>query len=223
MLSIFTDFIGKCIEVFMDDFTVYGNDFDSCLNSLELILKRCINTNLVLNFEKFHSMASHGIVLGHLVSSKEIGLDKAKISVIQNLSYLTCLKDVKSFLDSAGFYRRFIKDFSKIALLLTNLLQKDVPFVIDNKCVHAFNTLKDKLTSSPIFQTPSWNLPFEIMCDANDYALGAVLRQRIYNKLHARYFASQTLNFAQANYFTTDKEFLSIIFALDKFLSYIIG
>ncbi|KAL0536754.1 hypothetical protein IC582_025715 [Cucumis melo] len=196
MLSIFTNFIGKCIEVFMVDFTVYGNDFYSCLNNLELILKRCIDTNLMLNFEKCHFMASYGIVLGHLVSSKGIEVDKAKINVIQNLSYPTCLKDVRSFFVSAGFYRRFIKDFSKIVLPLTNLLKKDVPFVIDDKCMHVFDTLKDKLTSSPILQTLNWNSPFEIICDANDYVLGVVLGQRVDNKLHAIYFTSRTLNSA---------------------------
>ncbi|KAL0561648.1 hypothetical protein IC582_002088 [Cucumis melo] len=153
-LSIFIDFIGKC-RIFRDDFTVYGNDFDSCLNSLEKILKRCVDTNLVLDFEKCHFMTSHGTVLGHLVSSKGIGVDKTKIYVLQNLSYPTCLKDVRSFLGSIGFYRRFIKDLSKIALVLTSLLQKNVPFIIDDKCIHAFDTLKDKLTSSLILQTPN--------------------------------------------------------------------
>ncbi|KAL0548815.1 hypothetical protein IC582_013289 [Cucumis melo] len=105
MMSIFFDFIEKCIEVFMDDFTVYGNSFDACLASLELILNRYIETNLVLNYEKCHFMVSHGIVLGHLVSSKEIEVDKEKIDIMQKFSYPTCLKDVRSFLSSAGFYR----------------------------------------------------------------------------------------------------------------------
>ncbi|KAL0549683.1 hypothetical protein IC582_014170 [Cucumis melo] len=81
MMSIFFDFIEKCIEVFMDDFTVYGDSFDACLASLELILNRCIETNLVLNYEKYHFMVSYGIVLGHLVSSRGIEVDKAKIDV----------------------------------------------------------------------------------------------------------------------------------------------
>ena len=89
--------------------------------------------------------------------------------------------------------------------------------------MHAFDTLKNKLTSSPILLTPNWNLPCEIMYDANDSALGVVLRQRVYHKLHAIYFASRTLNFTQANYSRIEKEFLPIIFALDKFHSYIIG
>ena len=89
--------------------------------------------------------------------------------------------------------------------------------------MHAFDTLKDKLTSSPILKTLNWNLLLEIMCDASDYALGAVLGQRVDNKLHAIYFSSWTPNNTQANYSTNKKEFLSIIFALDKFRSYKIG
>ncbi|KAL4032268.1 hypothetical protein IC575_005338 [Cucumis melo] len=150
MMSIFSDFIEKCIKVFMDDFTVYGDSFDACLASLELILNICIETNLILNYEKYHFMMSHGIVLGHLVSSKGIEVDKAKIDVIQKLSYPTCLKDIRSFLGSASFYRRFIKDFSKISLPLTNPLQKDVPFLIDDNCKKAFDDLKQRLVSTPI-------------------------------------------------------------------------
>ncbi|KAL4036015.1 hypothetical protein IC575_004733 [Cucumis melo] len=186
MMSIFSDFIEKCIEVFMDDFTVYG-------------------------------------VLGQLASSKGIEVDKAKIDVIQKLPYPTCLKDVRSFLGSVGFYRRFIKDFSKIVLPLTNLLQKDIPFLIDDNCKKPFHDLKQRLVSTPILQSPKWNLPFERMCDVSNLAFEAVLGQRIDKKLHVIYYASRTLNQAQSNYTTTEKEFLAIVFALDKFRSYIIG
>ncbi|KAL0553406.1 hypothetical protein IC582_007301 [Cucumis melo] len=223
MMSIFFDFIEKCLEVFMDDLTVYGDSFDACLSSIELILNRCIETNLVLNYEKCHFMVSHGIILGHLVSSKGIEVDKAKIDVIQKLPYPTCLKDVRFFLGSVGFYRRFIKYFSKIALPLTNLLQKDVPFLIDDNCKKAFDDLKQRLVSTPILQSPNWNLPSEIMCNASNLALGAGLGQRIDKKLHAIYYAFRTLNQALFNYTTTEKEFLAIVFALDKFRSYIIG
>ena len=85
------------------------------------------------------------------------------------------IKGIRSFLGHAGFYRRFIKDFSKNSRPLTNLLQKDIPFVFDDDCVEAFEILKKALISAPIVQPPDWNLPFEIMCDASDYAVGAVL------------------------------------------------
>ena len=223
MVSLFSDFLENCIEVFMDDFTVYGNSFDECLDSLSRVLKRCIETNLVLNFEKCHFMVEQGIVLGHVVSSKGIEVDRAKIDVISSLPYPTCVREVRSFLGHAGFYRRFIKDFSTIALPLSNLLQKEVLFDFNNPCKEAFNKLKQALTTTPIIQPPNWSLPFELMCDASNFAIGAVLAQRIGSKQHAIYYASRTLDAAQINYTTTEKELLAIVFALDKFRSYLLG
>jgi len=223
MVSIFSDYIEHIIEVFMDDFTVYGDSFDNCLHNLTLVLQRCIETNLVLNSEKCHFMVGQGIVLGHIVSSKGIEVDKAKVDIIQSLPYPTSVREVRSFLGHAGFYRRFIKDFSKIALPLCKLLQKDVAFELNEACKKAFDKLKELLTSTPVIQPPDWNIPFEIMCDASDYAVGAVLGQRIGKASHAIYYASRTLNDAQRNYSTTEKELLAIVFALEKFRSYLLG
>ncbi|XP_062161981.1 uncharacterized protein LOC133869015 [Alnus glutinosa] len=194
MVSIFSDYIEHIIEVFMDDFTVYGDSFDNCLHNLTLVLQRCIETNLVLNSEKCHFMVGQGIVLGHVVSSRGIEVDKAKVDIIQSLPYPTSVREVRSFLGHAGFYRRFIKDFSKIALPLCKLLQKDVAFELDEACKKAFDKLKELLTSTPVIQPPDWTIPFEIMCDASDYAVGAVLGQRIGKASHAIYYASRTLN-----------------------------
>ncbi|CAN6559843.1 unnamed protein product [Malus baccata var. baccata] len=119
--------------------------------------------------------------------------------------------------------RRFIKDFSKISNPLCRLLQKDVPFQFDKECESAFKQLKEKLTSAPIIVPPDWSLPFELMCDASDSALGAVLGQRKDKQPHVIYYASRTLNDAQLNYSTTEKELLAVVFALDKFRSYLIG
>ncbi|KAK2416448.1 hypothetical protein QL285_038843 [Trifolium repens] len=223
MISIFSEFIENCMEVFMDDFTVYGSSFDACLNSLNRVLEKCIETNLVLNYEKCHFMVEQGIVLGHIISEKGISVDPAKIDVISTLPYPSCIRGIRSFLGHAGFYRRFIKDFSKIALPLSNLLKTDVTFDFDEKCKKAFDFLKKALTSSPIIQPPDWTLPFEIMCDASNYAVGAVLAQRVCKAAHVIYYASRTLDSAQSNYTTTEKELLAIVFALDKFRSYLLG
>ena len=138
---------------------------------------------------------------------------------------MPCPKDIKgirSFLGNVGFYRRFIKYFSKISSPLTNLLQKDVPFVFDVDCVEDFETLKKVLTFAPIVQPPDQNLPFEIMCDASDYAVGDILGQRVDKKLNVIHYASKTLDSAQRNYATTEKEFLAVVFACDKFRPYIV-
>ncbi|CAM8902253.1 unnamed protein product [Rhodiola kirilowii] len=220
--SIFSDMIGSFIEVFMDDFTVHGDTFDACLDNLSMVLARCVSMNLVLNYEKCHFMVTHGVVLGHIVSHEGIEVDKAKIDLIVTLPYPSTVRDIKSFLGHAGFYRRFIKDFSKKALPLSNLLQKDVPFEFTDQCRAAFDELKEALTSTPIIRAPDWTQPFEIMCDASDYAVGAVLGQKVDKKPVVIYYASRTLDVAQKNYSTTEKELLAVVFTLEKFRSYLL-
>ncbi|KAM2360762.1 hypothetical protein ACFXTH_003116 [Malus domestica] len=223
MVSIFSEFVEKIIEVFVDDFSVFGDSFDACLNNLTLILQRCIETNLVLNWEKCHFMVKQGIVLGHIISEKGIEVDKSKIDLVRHLPSPTSVRAVCSFLGHAGFYRRFIKDFSKITQPLCHLLQKEVAFEFNKECETAFKTLKDMLTSAPIIMPPDWSLPFELMCDASDYAIGAVLGQKRNKQPHVIHYASRPLNDAQLNYSTTEKVLLAVVFALDKFRSYLLG
>nr|GEY05800.1 hypothetical protein [Tanacetum cinerariifolium] len=121
------------IEVFMDDFSIFGNSFETCLSHLDKILKRCEDTNLCLNWEKGHFMVKEGIVLGQKISKNGI----------------------------------------EIARPMTRLLEKDTPFFFSKECVEAFQTLKKKLTKAPILVAPYWDLPFELMCNASDFALDA--------------------------------------------------
>ncbi|KAL4348564.1 hypothetical protein GQ457_17G011490 [Hibiscus cannabinus] len=223
MTAIFSDLNEDCLEIFMDDFSTFGDNFDNCLSNLEKVLKRCKETNLVLNWEKCHFMVYEGIVLGHKISSKGMEVDKAKIEVISKLPLPTTVRGIRSFLGHAGFYRRFIEDFSKITKPLCSLLEQGRPFEFNNDCTKAFNLLKQKLVTAPIVEPPDWKLPFELMCDASDYAVGAVLGQRKGKIFHPIFFASKTLNDAQVNYATTEKEMLAVIFAFDKFRSYLIG
>ena len=122
------------MEVYMDDITVYEGDFEDCLTNLEVVLQRCIEKNLVLNWEKFHFMVNQGIVLGHVISSRGIEVDKAKIELISKLPSPINVKTVRQFLGHAGFYRGFLKDFSKIAKPLYKLLEKDAKFAWDGDC-----------------------------------------------------------------------------------------
>ena len=223
MLSMFNDMVERIMEVYMDDITVYGGDFEECLTNLEAILQRCIEKNLVLNWEKFHFMVNQGIVLGHIISSRGIEVDKAKIELISKLPPLTNVKTIRQFLGHAGFYRRFIKDFLKITKPLYKLLEKDAKFVWERECQKSFEELKSHLTTAPIVRAPNWQLPFEVMCDASDLAIGAVLGQREDGKPHVVYYASKTLNEAQRNYTTTEKELLAVVYALEKFLAYLVG
>ncbi|RDX97289.1 Retrovirus-related Pol polyprotein from transposon 17.6, partial [Mucuna pruriens] len=150
------------MEVFMDDFSVYIDSFEACLSNLSKVLKRCIDTNLVLNFEKCHFMVTEGIVLGHLVSNRGIEVDRAKTNIISSLPNPTSIRE---------------------------------------------------------------DLPFELMCDASNSALGAILGQRagIGQPVHVIAYASRTMDSAQQNYTTTEKELLAIVFALDKFGSYLLS
>ena len=175
--QIFSDFLGDSLEVFMDDFSVFGNDFETCLAHLMKILEVCVRKRLVLSWEKSHFMVQEGVVLGHIVSGKGLEVDKAKAEVIQNLPLPNTVKDLRSFLGHVGFYRRFIQDFAKVSKPLTTLLCKDKDFIIDEEGKRAFKTLKQALIEAPILQIPNWDLPFEIMCDASNYAVGAVLGQ----------------------------------------------
>ncbi|GJZ81496.1 reverse transcriptase domain-containing protein [Tanacetum coccineum] len=171
------DMLKTSMEVFMDDFSVFGDSFDSCLNNLEQMLIRCKQVHLIKTREKVQFMVTEGIMLGHKVSHKGLEVDKAKIDVIAKLPPPTKVKVVRSFLGHAGFYRRFIKDFSKISRPMTKLLEKDSVFNFDEECNKAFETLKEKLTNSPIMVSPNWSLPFELMCDASDFTIGSVLSQ----------------------------------------------
>ncbi|GJX67050.1 reverse transcriptase domain-containing protein [Tanacetum coccineum] len=221
MLAIFHDMIEESVEVFMDDFSIFGNSFDNCLNNLDKILQRCKDANLVLNWEKCHFMVKEGIVLGHKVSGAGLEVDKAKIDVISKLPPPTNVKGIRSFLGHAGFYRRFIKDFSKITRPLTKLLEKDTPFEFNDECHKAFNSLKEKLTCTPVIVSPNWNLPFELMCDASEFAVGAVLGQKDGKHFHPIYFASKTLNAAQQKYTVTEKELMAVQDAKPRLIRWI--
>ncbi|KAK1651467.1 hypothetical protein QYE76_069272 [Lolium multiflorum] len=184
--------------------------FQRCMSAIfhgfcESIVERCEETNLILNWEKCHFMVNEGIVLGHKISERGIEVDRAKVEAIEKMPYPRDVKGIRSVLGHAGFYRRFIKDFSKISKPLTNLLQKD-----------------KALTTAPVVEPPDWNLPFEIMCDASDFVVGAVLGQRVDKKLNVIHYASKTLDAAQRNYATTEKELLAVVFACDKFRPYIV-
>nr|GFA72367.1 reverse transcriptase domain-containing protein [Tanacetum cinerariifolium] len=182
--------IKKTMEVFMDDFYVFGNSFQSCLSHLEKMLKRCKDTNLRLNWEKSHFMVKEGIVLGHKTSKQRIEVDKTKVDVSYKLPHPTTVKDTQ--------------------------------FIFSQQCVDAFQTLKRKLTEAPILIAPDWDMPFELMCDASDFAIRAVLGQCQDKHFRPIHYASKTMIEAESNYTTTENEMLAVVYAFVKFWSYLI-
>ena len=167
-------------------------------------------------------MVKKGIVLGHKIFAVGLEVDQAKVSIIKTFLPPTTVKGIRSFLGHAGFYRRFIKNFLKISRPLCRLLEKDAKFDFDESCKAAFAEIKSILVIAPIMVTPNWNKEFEIMCDASDYAMGAVLGQRTKKMFKAIYYANKTFNEAQENYSTTEKEMLTMVFACEKFRPYIL-
>ncbi|CAN6552477.1 unnamed protein product [Malus baccata var. baccata] len=180
----------------------------------------CISKDAVWTLQRPRHISK---VYGHIISENGIEVDKSKVELDSSLPLPTTVREVRSFLGHASFYRRFMKDFSMISRPLCRLLQKDVTFDMNEECVVAFNKLKELLSTAPVIMPPDWSLPFELMRDASDYAVGAVLGQRVNKVPHVIYYASRTLNDAQLNYSATEKELLAVVFALEKFRSYLIG
>ena len=222
-MEIFSDMVEKSIEVFMDDFSKIGSMFDDCLHNLMLVMKRCMEANLVLNWEKCHFMVKEGIVLGHRVSGRGIEVDQAKIEIIEKMPPPTSVKEY----GVSWATQVFIDGSSKISPKFQNLclifLCNGVPYEFNEPCMDAFELLKKKLSLAPIVVAPDWNLKFELMCNASDFAVGAFLGQRKEKVFYAVYYASQTLNDVQLNYATTEKELVAVVLTFDKFRPYLMG
>jgi len=217
VIGIFYDMLNDSMEIFMDDFTPYGVSFEDALQNLEKILKCCIQAHLSLSTEKCHMMMSEGVVLGHFISSQGIQVDPSKIQVIQNLPIPKTQTDVRSFLGHAGYYSRFIKKNSKIASPLFVLLMKNVEFKWTNLCQEAFVELKHQLSITLILRGPDWALPLHISSDASDTTIGVVLGQEENHIPYAIYFISKNMTSTELNYTVTKKEFLTVIYAINKF------
>ena len=157
-------------------------------------------------------MVEEEIVLGHKMSKNAIEVDKTKIQIIDKLPPPTSIKGIMSFLGHARFYRRFIKDFSKVAKPLCSLLEHDKPFHFNKDCLQAFGELKKALITALVVISPDWTLPFELMCDASDHSVGAVLGERKDKVFHSICYVSKTLTQTQINYTTTEKVASSSIY-----------
>ena len=221
VLSIFSELVHDAVEIYMDDFTPYGSNFQEALSNLGKVLTKCIEMNLSLSPKKCEFLMTEGTVLGHTISCQGLQGDPNKIALIKKVPPPQKVRDVRSFLGLAGYYRRFIKDFSKLASPLFGLLAKDVEFKWTDDCQRSLNELKDKLVPAPILRGPNWALPFHIHTDASNKAIRAALGQVEQKLPYAIYFVSKNLSKAELNYTVTEKEFLVVVHALNKFRHYI--
>ena len=160
-------------------------------------------------------------MLGHYISSIGIQVGPTKIEVILQIPFPKTQKEVRSFLVHAGYYQHFIEFFSKITSPLFNLLSKESEFVWTDKCQYAFADLKQKVSQDLILRGPDWSVPFHISSDASDIAIGAILAQQEDSKPYAIYFISKNMSPVELNYTVTEKEFLVVIYAINKFWHYI--
>eukprot|EP00253_Pinus_taeda_P020193 PITA_20193 len=213
----------KNVEIYMDDFTPYGSNFQEALSNLGKVLDKCIEMNLSLSPEKCEFLMTEGTVLGHAIYQQGLQVDPNKVAIIQRVPPPQKVRDVRSFLGLARYYRRFIKDFSKLASLLFGILGKDTEFIWSANCQEALDTLKSKLMTAPILRGPNWALPFHIHTNASNKAIGAALGQIDENLPYAIYFISKNLSKAELNYTVTEKELLAVMHSLNKFRHYIIG
>ncbi|XP_015163313.1 uncharacterized protein [Solanum tuberosum] len=167
--------IEDTLEVFVEDFSVVGNNFDECLLNHSKTLEICEEENLVLNWENYHFMVKEGILV-HKVSEKGLEVDREKIEVIDKLVTPISVNNIRSSLGDTGFYQCFIKDFLKIAHPLCKLLEKEIKFTFDEACTKAFEFLKEKLILVQVIIAPDRSESFEVMCDASGVALGGCAR-----------------------------------------------
>jgi len=212
----------KCF-VYLDDVVVYGYNLLDHNRKLTEVFQSFRNFNLKLQPKKCHFVRKEICYLGHIITSQGIKPDPSKIEAINKYPTPKNAKEIKSFLGLAGYYRRFIKNFSEMAQPMNALLKKNVQFNWDAFCDESFHKLKEMLINPPILQYPNFKKPFFVTTDASDAALGAILSQRIGKDDLPVAYASRALNKAEKNYSTVEKELLAIVFALKRFRPYLYG
>lgn len=224
MNDILGDYIGSKCFVYLDDIIIIGYNLENHLENLNLVLKRLSDFNLKIQLDKCEFLKKQTEFLGHIITSEGVKPNPEKIEKIINWPLPKTQKEIKQFLGLVGYYRRFIKDFSKITRPMTKYLKKDSTVELkDPSYVSAFNTLKAILSTDQILTYPQFDHPFILTTDASGFALGAVLSQIQDNVEKPIAFASRTLSDTESRYATNEKEALAIIWAVNKFKPYLYG
>ena len=225
MYTVLSGLVGSRCFVYLDDIVIYAESIEEHSKKLYEVFSQLALHNLKINPKKTQFLSKKVTYLGHKISSDGCRPDKERIESIVNFepNGLQNVKMVKQFLGIIGFYRRFIPKFSEIALPLTRLLRKDVPFVWTVECQDSFNMLKAQLTSDPLLRFPDFSKPYTISTDASGYAMGAILQQQHNGQLFPIAYYSRALNTHEVNYSVIEKETLAIVSALNHFRPYLYG
>ena len=212
----------RCL-VYIDNILVFGNDFESALHSLELVLNRVAEYGLQLKSTKCNLFRTSVPFLGHIVGRAGLECDLNKLSAVANWIPPSTIKGVREFLGFTGYYRRFVPDYSTVAQPLVRLLGKDCKFKWTDACQDAFKALRALLIKSPVLAFPKEDLPYIVDTDASDYGIGGVLSQCIEGTEHVIAYYRKGLNPAQQKYCTTRRELLAVVATLDHFKGYVWG
>lgn len=221
--KVLSGLLWKVCLAYLDDIVIFSKTMTTHLQDLESVFSALDAANLRLKPEKCSFARQEIKYLGHILTGESIRPDPDKVAAIEKFSPPKNKKGVQSFLGICNYYRRFIKDFSRISRPLTNLTKKDAPFVWDAACEAAMQSLKEKLITAPVLRQFEPGKPIEVHTDACDYGVGAVLVQKIGSQEQVIAYASRHLNKAEMNYSTTEKECLAVVYACGQFRPYIFG
>ncbi|WVZ97925.1 hypothetical protein U9M48_043425 [Paspalum notatum var. saurae] len=212
MNSVFMNELDKFMVVFIDDILIYSKNEKEHEEHLRIVLTRLKEHKLYAKFNKRS-------FLGHILSEKGVAVDPSKVEDVLNWKQPETVTEIRSFLGLAGYYRRFIKDFSKTAKPMTSLTKKNTKYVWSPNCEEAFQTLKKLLTSAPVLAQPDVTKLFDVYCDASGNGLGCVLMQ----EGRVKVYASRQLRKHEVNYPTHDLELAAVVHALKIWRHYLLG
>lgn len=212
--------INRICVVYLDDILIFSTSLDEHIANIKKIFQTLKDAGLKIQIDKCNFLKKETEFLGHILTPEGVRPNPKKIEVIQKLNLPTTQKQIKSFLGVTGFYRKFIKDYSKIAYPMVKYLKKNLkPNTRDPNYIVAFEKLKDIITNPPILRYPNFNKRFKLITDASNFSIGAVLIQ----EGHPISFASRTLNNHEQNYSTIEKELLAIVWGVKYYRPYIFG
>jgi len=219
MNGVFREYLDKFVQVFIDDILIYSRTIEEHDEHLRLVLQCLREHKLYGKLSKCSFYQSRIHYLGHVISGEGIAVDPAKVEAIMEWPAPTNVTEVRSFMGLAGYYRRFVEGFSKIANPITELQKKNKKFVWTEKCTEAFQRLKELLTTGSILKVPDMDADFLVCTDASKEGLGGVLMQD--GRVIA--YISRKLRRHEENYATHDLELLAIVYALKVWRNYLIG